>query len=155
GGTLMLTLDKHSLRRSDSTVWLRCSRAALRWLQGTLAAIFLCLGLSTVASSGTDDIEGCVNALDLKSALAACTKIIESNWASDHQVALAFNNRANARDALGYPDAAIDDYSQAIAIDPHYGNALYNRGSTYLEMGKFQLAIADLDAVLTIDAQRA
>jgi tetratricopeptide (TPR) repeat protein len=154
----------------DNAIWIgfvrargrsRLSREAaaqsieLRSLREIAVAIFLSLGLLTAASANTDDIEGCANASDLKGALAACTKIIESNWANDHQVALAFNNRANANDALGYSDTAINDYSRALAIDPHYGNALYNRGSTYLELGKLDLAIADLNAVLKIDARRA
>jgi len=126
-----------------------------RSLRKIAVAILVSLGLLTPASANTDDIESCANASDLKGALAACTKIIESNWANDHQVALAFNNRANANDALGYSNAAINDYSRALAIDPHYGNALYNRGSTYLELGKLDLAIADLNAVLKIDARRA
>ena len=113
-----------------------------RSLRKIAVAIFVSLGLLTAASASPDDVEGCANASDLKGALAACTKIIESNWANDHQVALAFNNRANANDALGYSNAAINDYSRALAIDPHYGNALYNRGSTYLELGKLDLAIA-------------
>jgi tetratricopeptide (TPR) repeat protein len=122
-----------------------------RWPQKVLIAVFVCLGLLKGASSKTDDIEGCTNASNLVGAVAACTRIIESNWANDHQVALAFNNRANANDALGYSDAAIDDYSRALAIDPHYGNALYNRGSTYLEIGKLDLATADFVAVLELN----
>ena len=127
----------------------------LRSLREIAVAIFVSLGILTAASANTDDNAGCANASDLKGALAACTKIIESNWANDHQVALAFNNRANANDALGYSDAAINDYARALAMDPHYGNALYNRGSTYLELGELDLAIADLNAVLKIDARRA
>src|SRR5690349_8613766 len=65
-----------------------------RSLRKIAVAIFVSLGLLTAASANTDDIEGCANASDLRGALAACTKIIESNWANDHQVALAFDNRA-------------------------------------------------------------
>ncbi|HWX30816.1 MAG TPA: tetratricopeptide repeat protein, partial [Steroidobacteraceae bacterium] len=147
------TCSQHWL--ANAVLRRRRRRIASRWLQGILVAILVCLGLLKAASAGTDDIEGCVNAFDLKDAVTACTKIIESNWANNHQLARAFNNRANANAALGLSEIAIEDYSRALAIDPHYGNALYNRGSAYLEMGELDLAIADLDAVLKIDAQRA
>ena len=79
----MPLVDKFSLHRLCTTIWFRCARLASRWLQEALAIIFVCLGLLTAASGSTDDVAGCTNALDLKGAISACTKIIESNWASD------------------------------------------------------------------------
>ena len=39
------------------------------------------------------------------------------------------HNRGNAKDDLGDKKGAIADYSKAIAIDPQYAYAYYNRGN--------------------------
>jgi tetratricopeptide (TPR) repeat protein len=113
------------------------------------------LGLFTVETASADTIDGCTNAVDPRGAIADCTKIIDSDWATDRQVKFAYNNRASANEYFGNHDAAIDDYSRALQIDPHYATALYNRGSVYLTIGKPELAIADLDAAVLIAPKRA
>ena len=99
-------------------------------------------------------IEECVNAADPREAVEGCTTIIASNWATDDQLEMAFNNRANANSYLGHIAIAIDDYGRALALDPHYGNARYNRGALYLETGQFDLAISDLDGVIDLQQSR-
>ena len=66
----------------------------------------------------------------------------------------AFSNRANALDYLGRPQTAIEDYSLALALDPHFVNARYNRGTTYLALKDFSNAIADFNVVLKLEAGR-
>ena len=100
-------------------------------------------------------IEECANAADPHEAVEACTTIIASNWATDDQLKLAFNNRAIANGYLGSIAKAIDDYGRALALDPHYGNARYNRGSLYLETRQFDLAISDFDGVIALAPDRA
>lgn len=95
-----------------------------------------------------------MNAADPREAVEGCTTIIASNWATDDQLEMAFNNRANANSYLGHIAIAIDDYGRALALDPHYGNARYNRGALYLETGQFDLAISDLDGVIDLQQSR-
>ena len=46
---------------------------------------------------------------------------------------------------------AIENYTQAIRLNPHNVAAYYNRGLTYYIIGDFSLAIADYEAVLRIE----
>jgi tetratricopeptide (TPR) repeat protein len=90
----------------------------------------------------------CSEPLDPADAIAACTAIISSSWATDHHIVGALNNRANAYDYLGNRQAAIEDYSRALALDPHYANAYFNRGTIHLALKDFTNAIADLTSAL-------
>jgi tetratricopeptide (TPR) repeat protein len=49
---------------------------------------------------------------------------------------------------MGRTEAAIADYSQAIAIVPRYATALNNRGNAYRRLKKYELAQADYEAAL-------
>ena len=50
----------------------------------------------------------------------------------------------------GRLDEAVTHYTQAIAIDPTLAQAYSNRGSTYLNLGEPEKAIADLDEALSL-----
>jgi tetratricopeptide (TPR) repeat protein len=46
---------------------------------------------------------------------------------------------------------AIVEFTQALALDPKLGAALYNRGHTLLKMGRLDEAMCDLDAALLVE----
>jgi tetratricopeptide (TPR) repeat protein len=46
---------------------------------------------------------------------------------------------------------AIAEFTQALALDPKLGAALYNRGHTLLKMGRLDDAMSDLDAALLVE----
>jgi tetratricopeptide (TPR) repeat protein len=84
-----------------------------------------------------------------------CTAVIQSNWYSGSSLAAAFYNRANAYSRLGDFDRSIQDYDQAIKIDPNFANAFYNRGNAYGNKGQFDRAIQDFDQAIKIDPKSA
>ena len=43
-------------------------------------------------------------------------------------------------------DKALDDFSQAIALDPEYGAAFYSRASLFTKMGESRKANEDAEA---------
>ena len=45
----------------------------------------------------------------------------------------------------------MEDYSQAIALDPDYAYAYFGRAYTYYELGRNDEAIADFDQALALD----
>ena len=50
-----------------------------------------------------------------------------------------YNNRACALADLLHLDAAIADYDKATALRPDYAEAQWNKGNTYLQIGRFDL----------------
>ncbi len=69
----------------------------------------------------------------------------------DPQDGPAFNNRANARTALGDSQGALADYDRAVELDPGYAFIYFNRGITKSGLGDRQGALADYDQALKID----
>ena len=52
---------------------------------------------------------------------------------------------------LGEHESAIQDYTEAVRINPKNTNAYYNRGNSYRSLGRYQNAAEDYTAVLRID----
>ncbi|MFM6753217.1 MAG: tetratricopeptide repeat-containing serine protease family protein, partial [Dolichospermum sp.] len=85
-----------------------------------------------------------------KEAAAAINKAIELS-----PRAAFYNNRGNVRSELGDKQGAIDDFNQAIKINPNYANAYYNRGIVRNELGDKQGAISDFNQVIKINPNYA
>ncbi|MBG0744866.1 MAG: tetratricopeptide repeat protein, partial [Cylindrospermopsis raciborskii KL1] len=62
-----------------------------------------------------------------------------------------YNNRGIARVNLGDNQGAIDDYSQAIKLDPTNANAYNNRGFVYYDLNNKQNAIDDWQTSIRIN----
>ena len=56
---------------------------------------------------------------------------------------------------LGEHESAIQDYTEAVRINPKNTNAYYNRGNSYRSLGRYQNAAEDYTAVLRIDPKYA
>jgi tetratricopeptide (TPR) repeat protein len=69
--------------------------------------------------------------------------------------AYAYNNRGNAKSALGNKQGAIGDFDQALAINPKFADAYYNRGVIKSALGNKQGAIGDYDQALAINPKFA
>jgi tetratricopeptide (TPR) repeat protein len=54
---------------------------------------------------------------------------------------------------MGQLDAAIDDYSSALRIDPKLASALYGRGLARLKKGDKAGSATDISAAKTIQAR--
>jgi len=63
---------------------------------------------------------------------------------------MAYYNRGNARLDQGDLDAAIQDYTKAIALDPQDANANYNRGDVREAQGDVAGAVADFRRYLEL-----
>ena len=71
---------------------------------------------------------------------------------SGHSDALTVYRRGAALDALGQSDRALDDYDEAIRLDPKYPLAYYARGVLLAGYKRtYDRAIGDFDKVLTLD----
>jgi tetratricopeptide (TPR) repeat protein len=61
-----------------------------------------------------------------------------------------YNDRAYARYRLKDYKGALKDCNKAISLMPDFMSAYYNKGIIYLEMGKPEIAIKELDTTLAI-----
>jgi len=64
-------------------------------------------------------------------------------------------NRGIARENLGDLPGAIQDFSRAIELDSHYGDAYFHRGSARESLKDYTAALSDFDKVLEIDPESA
>ncbi len=82
----------------------------------------------------------------IKLALNDCKKVMdrcgESEW---YYAAHAFNTRGVANAILGNIKNAVDDYNEAIRLNPDLRVALLNRGDLYEKQGKLKDALADFE----------
>ncbi len=68
---------------------------------------------------------------------------------------MAYSNRGSVYDDLGQHQRAIEDYDEAIRLDPQDAAAYNNRGLAYVDLGQFQKATIDLDEAIRLDPQLA
>ena len=64
-------------------------------------------------------------------------------------------NRGNSHIELGNYQAAIEDYTEAIKLDPNDAVAYNNRATSKAELGNYQAAIADYTEALELDPNDA
>jgi lipoprotein NlpI len=64
--------------------------------------------------------------------------------------AVAFYNRGNAYAAKAQYDRAIEDFDQAIGLDPKYALAFYSRGVAYAAKAQYDRAIEDFDQAIRL-----
>ena len=81
-----------------------------------------------------------------------CTQIIELIPEEEKDdKSKAFYNRGNIYMSLGEYQKAINDYDQAIALNPKDARSFYNRGLSYRKLEKEEKAIEDLKRAQDLD----
>jgi tetratricopeptide (TPR) repeat protein len=88
---------------------------------------------------------------DFDGAIRHYTLAIESGDLPHPDLFFAFNNRGNAHAARGDYDRALQDYSQALRLNPKYAGAMRNRGSVYVRKGDYERAIRDYSEAARLD----
>ena len=87
--------------------------------------------------------------------LRSCTAVIESGKWSGAQLSAAFYNRGTAYYGKGDHDRAIQDYKEAIRLNPQDASAFYNRGLAYSRKGLQDRAIQDYSEALRLNPSHA
>jgi tetratricopeptide (TPR) repeat protein len=80
--------------------------------------------------------------------IEGCTAVIQSGQAPPKNLATAFDNRGVAERLKGEYDHALQDYEQALRLNPNNANAHNNRGIIYRIKGDYGRAIADYDEAI-------
>ena len=123
----------------------RATIVALSLAAGLLlpAAPALAQGKLQVACAGS-------GGATIEQRIAACNRIIKSGRGTPHERAVAFNNRGGALYYSGKPERAIEDYDQAIKLDPNFAHAFNNRCWSGAVLGRTEQAAADCTRVLKL-----
>ena len=99
-------------------------------------ALAVVIALAAAPALG-DMVNDCVNeAKRYDRAIEACTEAINSGEWSGGDLAWAYTNRGLAHYELGEYRDALADYSEALELDPDYGDAHYGRAAAYCSMGR-------------------
>ena len=120
--------------------------AALRILAGAI----MLAGLALHAALA-DAVDDCRQGANPELAIGACTEVIRSGDYQGAELAWAFNNRGLSYADVSEIDRAVQDYDQAIALDPNHASAFNNRGNAYKDLGNFDQAMRDYNRALAID----
>jgi tetratricopeptide (TPR) repeat protein len=80
--------------------------------------------------------------------IEGCTAVIQSGRETPEKLATAFDNRGVAYKLKGQYDQALQDYEQAMRLNPNNANAYNNRGIIYRIKGEYDRAIADYDEAI-------
>ena len=84
--------------------------------------------------------------------ISGCSAVIQAGQDSSKRLATAFNNRGVAYKFKGEYDRALEDYDQAILLNPNFANAYNNRGVIYRLKGEYDRAIRDYDEAIWLDS---
>ncbi|HYD05208.1 MAG TPA: tetratricopeptide repeat protein [Reyranella sp.] len=126
-------------------------------LRLSFAAIVLTVALPAAAQVLTPEHHACANARgDVEPAEQerACTAVIRRGGDKEN-LAVAYANRGNSFLNRDLFDKAIQDYGQAIALDPRFANAWRNRGAAWFNTGAYDKALADYDAAIRLEPNEA
>ena len=120
--------------------------AAAAWVLAVL-----CI-LPASAQPSTDDLANCQREDSLPEfKLQSCSSVIADTSRLPEIRADAYLNRGIAQEDLSNLADAIEDYSQAIKLNPEYRALYHYRGLAYDRDGKDDLAIADFSEAIRLD----
>lgn len=117
----------------------------------TFAAAAAMLGFLGVAALATvdDPMLDCLSE-DNQRRISGCSTLLDTPGLPEEQRSLAHGMRALAYSLLGLFDKALQDYDQALKINPDYPLALNNRAWSYYKLGRPRDGIADVEKALQI-----
>jgi tetratricopeptide (TPR) repeat protein len=122
--------------------------------RGTIVALAIGVTLSAAPALAQSKLEiACAGSAGatIEQRIAACDKIIKSGRGTPHERAVAFNYRGGALYYSGKPERAMEDYDQAIKLDPFYAHAYNNRCWSGAVLGRTEQAAADCTRVLKLN----
>src|SRR5260221_354658 len=119
---------------------------------GAIAAVLL---TGAALAQGRDENEARCKGVDPNLIIGGCTALIQSNREATENLAVVFTNRGGAYVLKGQYDRAIQDYDQAIKLNPKFAKAFANRGGAYFSKGQYDRAIQDYDQAIKLDPSYA
>src|SRR3954466_12903745 len=92
---------------------------------------------------------------DADARIRGCTALILAGTDTPQAVAEAYHNRGNANRSKNLLDLALQDYANAIRLNPALDEAVANRGIVLVMMGRYAEAIPEFTRAIDHDARNA
>jgi tetratricopeptide (TPR) repeat protein len=90
------------------------------------------------------------DAATAEQSIEGCSAVIKAGRDKGEKLAEAFNSRGVAYRLKGEWDRAIQDYNQAVKLDPKFASAFNNRGVAYDKKGEYDRAIHDYEQAIKL-----
>jgi len=112
-----------------------------------------CLTATPTSAQSSKEWNQCVGKekVTVDRLIAGCSSVIRSGGGTLETLALAFVGRGSALVTKGDVDGAIQDYGQALSLNPNNFLTFNNRGFAYAAKGNFERAIQDYDQALLLN----
>ena len=107
-----------------------------------------------MAQSGDANRARCEGS-DPDAAIASCTALIQSGQATAKELPTIYFNRGVAHLDNEEYSKAIEDCSEAIRLNPSYGDAFLDRGLAHKDNNEYDLAIQDYDQAIKLNPKDA
>jgi len=122
-----------------------------------LATVLTCmfLGLVETAAQSLDQQWAWCRGDYSERLIGGCTAVIQSHRQTPDNLARAFFYRGRAWEAKTQYDRAIQDFDEAIRLDPGFPDAFNFRGVAWSGKGQFDRATADFDQAIRLDPNYA
>lgn len=131
---------------------MRANRTLMATSSAAVAASLL-MSLATTAAPETYEAlyKSCFSSGMTEQVIASCSVVIGRRLAEGEDLATAYKNRGNAYDDQGDYARAIEDYGQALAVNPEDSGVFNGRGATFTALGQYDRAIADFDQAVRLN----
>ena len=118
----------------------------------TLVAVTAMMPPGAIAQQ-SDEGRGCFarEGVAPEQKLASCTAVIKSGGQTPQRLVAAFTNRGNVYLSNRNYDSAVDDYNEAIKLNPKFASGFNVRGVAYLRKGRIDHAIEDFDEAIRLN----
>lgn len=103
-----------------------------------------------VAQSRQESLNRCRSS-DPDTKITGCTALIQEAHDTAKNLSVIYNNRGTAYDDKGDYDHAIQDFNEAVHLDPNAESAYYGRGCAYKKKGDYDRAIRDFNEAIRLN----
>ncbi len=118
------------------------------------SAICICLSLgaamAAMGQSRQENLNKC-RSVDPNAKITGCTALIQAGQDTTENLSVIYNNRGTAYDDEGDYDRAIQDFNEAIHLNPNAERAYYGRGYAYKKKGDYDRAIQDFNEAIHLN----
>ncbi|HEX4300741.1 MAG TPA: tetratricopeptide repeat protein [Gammaproteobacteria bacterium] len=130
-------------------------------LLASIASAPLARADDTPASAGENDLSDCHDSSDAddnQSVIEQCSSALTAGGLDNEETFMAYLYRGMAHHSRNENDAAVADFTEAMASDPDHKDtdfALFERGAAYSDEGQYAKALADFDATVKLKPDEA